>query len=984
MPVKLFNHDTGKWELQDEDGALQALRSGRFALPKGRGLVMIDGAGTRFVVNNTAEAYRAAQSPVRIESEKDRARDRLKGTVFEGDVAQTAAAAVAGAADGVSYGIGTPLATLAAEAAGVDDAAQITGDLMSASPAAHGIGYGVGIGASVLAGSRAATKGPAAGGLIQRGFANLPVGLGARLTSQAEAKIAGKIASKAVRAAAKGPAVVAKMAATPAGQKTAQVAGQIIGAATQAGIEGALWGTGQALSEAVLEDKELTAEGVLSSALAGGATGLVTGAALSGAFQGVRGVFRKVRPGKGASVELLESHWGDELTEQAKQSLKDRVGRKAVRGFGKMSDFWRGTDEAADIMDEVMKRPNWTDDIRVNKEIASDAWAAKWARAAKEADEASAPLGRKLSERKQALLDELIPGDIKALNKLDIPTTPQTFAATRELFDNMRNRFRGITPQDYKQIPRVKSAFRKLEALKAQHVLESGGQGANAKMFKELDSFRNQIDDMIDAIRPKSKRAVPSEELQNTIDLLQDLRTDVAQHLRRDDVYGSKAAELYRRYTDAWASEKNVSPAMSKFFGSVREDGWQTVWEHDPAKWKSLGRDVLGTDNLSARGVGDFYNARISRLREMKEILKPDAATVKEIDKAIAKHENFLGLYKRGSEQLKTVHQQGILDRSMGGLGSFVMLGGVGAGLGTALTDDGSGAAMGAAAGMALGALGAPGRMFRLLASAKTLSGKATNRVKRAGGELVRQQGREAIRQATVPAVIDARDRRAKEKRDLDTLSATIDGLRDVITNPELLRTSIDNVVGDLASFAPETAAAMSAKLATITYGLWDHATRLGLTEEQYALLPQHSRMKVLQFRRIQEAALNPLATIDSFAAGVATDLEVDVLQQMWPRLHGELVASVVEELSKSKLPPTSHQRRRLSTLLNVPMDPLSTPDGIAFLQAFHRAGDGGAEFGQLGGRPAQPQQNISPTELEMKYNMNSTKASQLANRSPA
>lgn len=113
-------------------------------------------------------------------------------------------------------------------------------------------------------------------GALKNALAHTPAGIGSRIATKAGEKLGTKLLEGSIR------------------QKVAA-------AAVESAVEGAMWNTGQQLSEAIIEDKEFSAEALLGSITEGAAYG----ASIGGAFAGAGAAIKAFKGRKGKNVHAL-------------------------------------------------------------------------------------------------------------------------------------------------------------------------------------------------------------------------------------------------------------------------------------------------------------------------------------------------------------------------------------------------------------------------------------------------------------------------------------------------------------------------------------------------------------------------------------------------------------------------------------------------------------------------------------------------------
>lgn len=174
------------------------------------------------------------------------------------------------------------------------------------------------------------------------------------LPGGAAAKGAGA-ASKAARVATAAPRALARSAEALGAATTRKLGGGLaakaLGAGTAAATEGAAYGAAQVISQAALQDQELTAEMLLSGALEGAALGAALGGGLSVTGSALGAAGRKLREklgGKGLR-EFAEQEAGVAMLGASKRELRKILNRGGEERLARLGR--RGLDETALMSD---------------------------------------------------------------------------------------------------------------------------------------------------------------------------------------------------------------------------------------------------------------------------------------------------------------------------------------------------------------------------------------------------------------------------------------------------------------------------------------------------------------------------------------------------------------------------------------------------------------------------------------------------------
>jgi hypothetical protein len=174
------------------------------------------------------------------------------------------------------------------------------------------------------------------------------------LPGGAAAKGAGA-AGKAARVATAAPRALARSAEALGAATTRKLGGGLaakaLGAGTAAATEGAAYGAAQVISQAALQDQELTAEMLLAGVLEGAAMGAVLGGGLSVTGSALGAAGRKVRDKLGGKSlrEFAEQEAGVAMLGASKSELRKILNRGGEERLARLGR--RGLDETALMSD---------------------------------------------------------------------------------------------------------------------------------------------------------------------------------------------------------------------------------------------------------------------------------------------------------------------------------------------------------------------------------------------------------------------------------------------------------------------------------------------------------------------------------------------------------------------------------------------------------------------------------------------------------
>lgn len=255
----LINSSTGKPEWVDAAHIDDAVKSGSHYSKTGRVNVKSDYTDTTYNIKPEAIRTQYETTPESVGVEIKRAYDAAERAKYDTTYDRFLATAE-GFASSLSLGLADPL---------MDDYSTRMRSDVHSGWRSFGEIAGVIAPAIATAGGSAAAQAGIQGGksliksTVKKVLANTPAGIASRAGIKAGEKVAGKMVEGTIR------------------RKLSQ-------AAVEAAVEGAMWNTGQQLSEAIIEDKEFSAEALLGSALEGGLFGGAIGGGFAAAGAGIK------------------------------------------------------------------------------------------------------------------------------------------------------------------------------------------------------------------------------------------------------------------------------------------------------------------------------------------------------------------------------------------------------------------------------------------------------------------------------------------------------------------------------------------------------------------------------------------------------------------------------------------------------------------------------------------------------------------------
>lgn len=265
-----------------------------------------------------------------------------------------------------------------------------------------------------------------------------------------------------------------------------------------------------------------------------------------------------------------------------------------------------------------------------------------------------------------------------------------------------------------------------------------------------------------------------------------------------------------------------------------------------------------------------------------------------------------------------------------------------GSGIERTLLAQGAGYVLGGPLGAALAtALASPTVLARGLGAIERAAQRVTSRIDSGASSFVRR----ALESARTGAVAGARragtiGRRVIVRASVQEFDEEVDRVLEASTQPQETQRRIAARTDDIGRVAPSIQQAMQQQA---TAGLAYLAQRIppnarppsallpGITRRREASAPDRAR-----FLRYARAVNDPLSVLDDLEAGSVPPESMEVLRDLFPRLHRQVGAAFMRELANRARQgdevPFSF-RRDLSSLLGAALDPMFTPQAIAASQ---------------------------------------------------
>jgi len=720
--------------------------------------------------------------------------------------------------------------------------------------------------------------------------------------------------------------VATALAGRGAGAAGAILRGMVPLAAGSA-VEGALYGGGEAVTEAVLGDPEMTAEQFL--------THVGVGALLGGGAGGTLGL-----GGLAAKGAIRAAGAGARGTGRAIESIYERAtGNKAAPGLGKMWSKVSGVASGAD--DETL--------------------------------EAFFAGGRKGKELRQKA--------VQAETVLDDHAQDLREAYDRFLLHSRRVQGEAIGANKLKNIERViirgnedlvsASALYQIDDVARQldEMLEEGA-GAWATtglktMRKSIDAYKGRIFGMIKgktpdnaeinfmldnlkrdigARRVRLKRGGSEYKTKETRKRFDDMYEGLRRHLENEELYG-EAAKIQADVNYGWVQYLSNNNYRNNFAVKMGSEGFEDVWKANDQKFRTFVRDLehvetndhiylksqmeTGEDLLGK--IDDNYNLSPERMDDVIKARKAASDVLKTLDSA--------------EVDVIAINQLRTIEKMAASSGFSAATGAVGGGL--------VGGLGGAIVGGGVGALLRPGQTIRQLATLERITGGVTPKIKAATSSFIKNAARraqgaarvtgKAARRSAAPISVNSVSFGEPKRRRAERSVATaylerLDELAEMVATPEAAGQRLTDALLPIEDVAPNLAAAIAGKTARAMRFLYERAPRPPPSVTD-SLVPRYWRPAapdIARWERYLQAVEDPMSSLDHLRSGTLSREEVETLREVYPWIYGAISENLHESLAELRTELPHRERLQLSTFFGVPVDETMTPDFLRLAQATH------------------------------------------------
>ncbi|HEU5276830.1 MAG TPA: hypothetical protein VFU97_24450 [Xanthobacteraceae bacterium] len=766
---------------------------------------------------------------------------------------------------------------------------------------------------------------------------------------------AAEVAAAPLEALSGAGSAAERVAAGIVGQGAKSLAGRVaqaaIPAAVRGGLEGAAVSTGDAISEQALgPDHELTAEKVMTAAADGFGVGALLGGGLgaAGAAAGTA---------KNAVAERLRSLFGPRDVE----SLAERQFGEAAPGLGdawvKMSATLSGKDPEAI---RALGIQNLTPEAREARSIAAfegEHIRDESARAIREnIDELNAASRRLQEEYMGGLKAEHVERNIEkgeTALALQREQAQGQLGAVRESLDRM------LADKDaYGQVADLRKLDRHLNVAERE-VADAFAAGKNGQAYVALDNFKKRL----------GKLAKPGTFLTTSSDMAvtgeaRELYEGLRQSLEDEAIWGKTALDQ-QRINGAWSkyldTKRLFEQRLSTELGRDPANPWVRQLTADPAKIEAYVngltaprndlvhqtiKDHLANSRSLADAIGQLNDLPVDKVADLGRIYRSSDA----FDKTVEKAEKSLVL----TNQLRSLEasDHGGISAITGGLGGLAL-----------------GGPLGAALGVAAGALTHPGQAIRQLAAIERLATKTDKLVDGSLKELAKSAisaGREASAATARGALRATTAQLADDDRDPHNVYAqTTEQLARASQSPEATQGAVQAMIGpEMAREAPNVSSTLTQRNYQALQFLQAKAPQTfgGSAVAPQARKPKPPDSEVSKYARYVRAVQDPRTIVTAIGKGTPSIEQGEVLRSLAPKLHQELTTKIVMHVGKlaseGKTLPYA-KRIRLSAITGVPLDRTMDPAMIGQLQSLHQQMRKSGGGGPGGGAPRAPKRKL-------------------------
>lgn len=699
--------------------------------------------------------------------------------------------------------------------------------------------------------------------------------------------------------------------------------------ATGGAVQGAAYGAGQAISEAALQDKELTAEQLVQHMGAGALLGGVTGGAI-----GIGGKLAGAAAGKVASI--------------------------AEGGFSKLQDVLKGS---GDVRSKIAKASSLISghDESVIAEFANDTAKVHIAENAEQHLDTAARKTAAAEDELRGIMDDIVEagtGEGKRMGlrtKVNPNNIEQAATTTQDVITGARARVDHMltNPDEFTNRGAVKAMDR--EVRKIEDFLANNDHGAsgsrvklehvNAELYHRVDGFKRESQKIAKAAR-KSRMMAGD---QATFDAINDMQGGVLQHLENEKIWGEAArtqSAVNKAWTNYLGNEKYAGANLTK---KVGESQFESLYQTDPDKvlaaFKRVG--TAGGDTLDAAYFANKSEFRKKLLEELQSHYGSEPGLYEKLGKAqkLTREidDTFAGV--RHINDISNKWQSLSADNGVGGVLPGAAVGGLFGGAPGAFIGGGIGKALGSpqatlkqiANAQAFGA-----RMKSMSAvtdAARKASDKITGAIDGLIGGTKKGASAAALKAPATATIIDKPGatylRPAQKGEDPQEFHRNqVNELMALAQNPQMAVDRLSRSTQQLAQSHPEVSQAVQAKAMQAASFLLSKKPPTIQTQADMIMGKTRpvAKTELATFNRYVKAATEPGSVLDSLANGHVSVEAAETMRTLYPKTVEQLRTKLIHKMADGA--ELSHKQRLvLSQFFDTPLSSTMEPSFVAQMQ---------------------------------------------------
>ena len=483
-----------------------------------------------------------------------------------------------------------------------------------------------------------------------------------------------------------------------------------------------------------------------------------------------------------------------------------------------------------------------------------------------------------------------------------------------------------------------------------------------SQIYESIDEFKRTLDDSI----PYDKLVHALRE--DSLTEIKKLRSFTMDFLENEDIWGSIASrqaainesfsqlsQAKKQFLKHFGSTQSINGREQRAFSPKRVNAYVTKAHKASSEEEDAAikffidstndlADAIATGKIS----GDRFNPKFSTLNRnpsgatlIGEQVQPQGGMVNDTLQNFTDIQKKLGNINK-YRQLKwyTERPQGI---DIGAIASGIVSGG-----------------LGIPTGATYAAIRSPAQAVRLLGWMEKQIYENDKFIKKSVSQFL-NSGNESIgvigktlpfHQDFVKDLISGQDTMEEKRKQYEK---NLEKYSSLTQDTQMFQQEIADKLGPLNEVAPETAAALSVKMAEALQMLsgaipkMDDDNFLGFRPE----IPP-SDYEISEFANMERLIQSPLTLLDDLNNSMITIQNAAIVKGLYPEIYNQMVESVMQEVINSKVKLSYQKRLDLSVLLGRPLDLSMTPQFIQSMQQMHspqtqqvmqQAGANNAEF---------------------------------------